>query len=78
MSLAIRIGDQPVALAGKFHEAWLALAERGRRPVVEAMARRLCREQPAGAVRVDLRCGTLAGPRVVADGSRDFCIVGEL
>lgn len=75
--LGVRVGDRPLALGGRFHEAWLALAERGRAPVVEAMATSLCRSE-GGPVRVELRCATMAGPVVLADGRRDVCVVGAL
>ena len=63
-AIAFTRNDQPVALAAEFHEAWIELAERGRRVVLEQMAARLCAEQPGSDVR-------LAGQCVEVDGRRE-------
>lgn len=56
-----RVGPEhrPVALWGRFHEAWIALAERGRTGVIEAMAAALCRT--TSDVRVHMRCRAVDG-----------------
>jgi hypothetical protein len=77
-SLALTVGGEVVPLAARFHEGWLALVERGRLPVARAMAATLCRERPGQPVRAELRCVTLTGPRVLAQGLRDACAGGPL
>jgi hypothetical protein len=64
----------PVSLESKFHEAWIEIAERGRFVVVEAMARKLCREHPGSVVVVSLDCTYLdREPRTW--GGFDMCQV---
>lgn len=73
----LRVDDQPVELGREFHDAWLALAQRGRRNVVEAMGARLCRKHPGKAVTARLACHPLRG----ADydiGGFDLCSIPTL
>ena len=67
-----------VQLGSVFHEAWLALARRGRRGVVTAMARELCSRNPGDAVRVVLICTDIDGTRKQHGGSWNLCEVDEL
>jgi hypothetical protein len=79
-----------VPLMATFHEAWVTLAQRGRRDVIEAMAARLCRDNPGEPVRLDLRCEEPARPgdprdarrpgfttRVLQEGLWDLCPSGR-
>ena len=59
-----------VPLLATFHEAWVTLAQRGRREVIEAMAARLCRDNPGEPVRLDLRCEEPARAGDPLDGRR--------
>ena len=60
------VGDdkRPVKISKTFHNAWLGIAQRGRKQVIEAMARRLCKENPEQRVRVRVQCENV--PRVSA------------
>ncbi|MCB9560496.1 MAG: hypothetical protein H6708_08800 [Kofleriaceae bacterium] len=71
------VDDQPVDLAGTFHEAWIQIARRGRLVVLEAMGQRLCKLNPGKRVVVDLRCRTVDG-RVEQRGGFDLCSVPEI
>lgn len=51
-----RVDGRPVALAAHFHEAWIQLARRGRRSVLEEMGRTLCRKHPGAAVTLEVVC----------------------
>lgn len=53
-----RVGDQKVRITSEFHEAWLTIAQRGRREVLEAMAARLCERNPGQPVTLELTCRT--------------------
>jgi hypothetical protein len=69
----------PVRLGSRFHEAWLTLVQRGRQQVVEAMAARLCHDNPGQAVRVELSCTTVDGKTErLSRGSWDLCRTHEL
>ena len=59
--LEMRIDDRPVDLTREFHDAWLTIARRGRRAVVEAMGARLCRQHPGAAVTAFLTCHPVRG-----------------
>lgn len=69
---AFTVDDKPVALAGRFHEAWIEIAARGRFVVIEEMAARLCAQHPGAAVRVQLRCTYLDRPAETFGGF-DMC-----
>jgi hypothetical protein len=43
-------------LATQFHEAWVAIARRGRFHVIERMGETLCTKHPDAAVEVTLEC----------------------
>lgn len=74
----------PVRLHSQFHEAWVTIARRGRQDVLEAMARRLCRERPGQEVRLELTCQEPAAPgerprrEVLEEGLWDLCPDGRL
>ncbi len=69
-----RIGGAPVRLLERFHVAWQTLVERGRRPVVDAVARRLCRDAGGAPVTLRLECREFDGStRVLEDGARNLC-----
>jgi hypothetical protein len=52
------VGDAPRAIrtSQHFHNAWVGVAQRGRRQVIEAMAQALCERNPDTAVRVRVQC----------------------
>lgn len=54
-----RVGEQPVRLGSEFHEAWVNVARRGRRDVLEAMAARLCARNPGKPVTLEMTCKTV-------------------
>jgi hypothetical protein len=72
-----RINDQPIEPLTEFHDAWLALARRGRRTVVEAMAARLCHEHPGATVRALLTCHPVRG-EAESIGGFDLCTIPTL
>lgn len=74
---AFTVGGAPQPLAGVFHEAWIELARRGRREVIEAMAQHLCQRHPGKSVRVTLTCTSLDGTKD-SIGGFDLCEVPEL
>jgi hypothetical protein len=71
------VAGQQLALGGTFHEAWIELAKRGRRSVLEAMGQRLCRDHAGKEVVLWLRCEYLDGSRRQYGGF-DICKVPEL
>jgi hypothetical protein len=52
----ISIDRQPVQLMATFHEAWVEMAGRGRFSVLEAMAAKLCSQNPGKRIEVSLDC----------------------
>ncbi|HVK78838.1 MAG TPA: hypothetical protein VM734_36310, partial [Kofleriaceae bacterium] len=76
-SVEMTVGGRPVALEREFHDAWLRIAERGRRSVVAAMGARLCRKYPAQPVVARLTCRPLKGEPYQVGGF-DLCEVPEL
>jgi hypothetical protein len=62
------LDNQPVSLGTKFHEAWVSTAERGRMSVIEAMAARLCRENPGKPVEVTVDCQYMDRPPATYGG----------
>ena len=75
--LTMTVDDVPVALEQEFHEAWLALAARGRRSVIEAMGQRLCREHRGAVVVARATCTPLRG-QPYAMGGFDLCTIPSL
>jgi hypothetical protein len=74
-----RADDQAVALAGLFHQAWLGLAQRGRRDVVEAMAHTLCATPGVQRVTLSMQCvGSDGQVDHVASGGFNLCALGGL
>lgn len=53
-----KVGGTAVSLGKEFHEGWITVARRGRRDVLEAMAARLCAENPGQPVTLELTCKT--------------------
>ena len=74
---AFTVDDKPFALAGRFHEAWIEIAQRGRFSVIEAMASTLCREHRGARVVVQLSCRQLDGSTETW-GGYDMCRAPEL
>jgi len=75
----MRVDGKKLELGGEFHEAWIAIAKRGRFVVVEAMAAKLCRKQPGAKVTVNLVCkyqGREDQPETY--GGFDLCEVPEI
>jgi hypothetical protein len=73
----LKVGNDTVALTREFHDAWIALAQRGRRSVVEAMAQRLCKRNPGMPVTANLTCHPLRGD-VYSIGGFDLCTIPQL
>lgn len=73
----VRVGDAPVELNRQFHDAWIALAQRGRRNVIEAMGARLCKQHPGQPVTARLTCQPLRGA-AYAIGGFDLCTIPTL
>jgi hypothetical protein len=73
----LRVGDEPIELRREFHDAWIALAQRGRRNVVEAMGARLCRKHPGQPVTAHLTCRPVRGAEY-AVGGFDLCTIPRL
>lgn len=66
------VAGQPEALGARFHEAWLAIAERGRMSVIDAMAATLCRDNPGKPVEVTVECSYMDRP-ATRYGGFDAC-----
>ncbi len=47
---------RPIRAATVFHNAWVGVAHRGRKQVIEAMATKLCELNPETSVRVRVQC----------------------
>jgi hypothetical protein len=78
-SFDMAVGGEPVSLDRIFHEAWIGIARRGRRDVVDAMARRLCHDHPGRSVTLTMRCvGVDLIPNTLSHGGRDLCTTGGL
>ncbi len=75
--LTITVDDQPVDLNHEFHEAWLALAARGRRTVIEAMGHRLCQQHKGAIVVARAECKPLKGDSYPIGGF-DLCTIPRL
>jgi hypothetical protein len=77
-TVELRVDDQPVDLTATFHDAWQALARRGRQSVViEAMGAKLCRAHPGSAVIARLRCTPVRGEPYPVGGF-DLCSIPRL
>ena len=73
----IRMDGARINLGAEFHEAWIALANRGRFVVIEAMGTQLCARHPGKAIEVSLACTYLdRAPQTY--GGWDICSVPEL
>jgi hypothetical protein len=59
---SMSVDGAPVQLFGKFHEAWVEVAQRGRFVVIEEMAAKLCEQNPGKPVAVTLDCTYLDRP----------------
>jgi hypothetical protein len=71
-----RVGDspRPEPLGATFHEAWVTIAQRGRQDVLDAMARRLCADNPGKPVKLEMTCQLVGGARVQRSaGLWDLC-----
>lgn len=74
-----RVAEEPVRIGGEFHEAWISIARRGRRDVLEAMAARLCGENPGKPVTLELTCRTVDKKvEQPSAGLWDLCQKGHL
>ncbi len=72
------VDGQAVPIGNTFHEAWIAIAKRGRKVVLETMAEQLCRAHPGADVRLDLTCVDLTGVPASMGGGFDMCQFPEL
>jgi hypothetical protein len=75
--LTMTIDDAAVDIDREFHQAWLALAARGRRAVIEAMGHHLCQRHPKTAVVARARCTPLRGEPYLLGGF-DLCTIPQL
>ncbi len=76
---SFRVGGQTVRLGSEFHEAWISIARRGRRDVLEAMAARLCAENPDQPVTLEMTCKTVDKKiETPSAGVWDLCQKGRL
>ena len=73
----INVDKQPLQLGTKFHEAWIEVANRGRYVVLEAMAAKLCEENPGKQVELAVDCTYLDRPAAHL-GHADMCKEPEL
>jgi hypothetical protein len=73
-SVRATLGGAPLALEREFHEAWLAIARRGRFVVVEEMGARLCEKYERKPVVFSLDC-TYIGQPSRSFGGFDMCNV---
>ena len=73
----LTVAGAHVDLNGKFHEAWLELAGRGRFVVLEKMAAKLCSENPGKRVDLTLDCRYLDRPAAHIERT-DMCAHPEL
>ena len=73
----LRVDDRPIELGREFHDAWIAIAQRGRRAVVEAMAARLCKQHPGSTVTAFLTCKPVRG-EPYSVGGFDLCTIPRL
>jgi hypothetical protein len=73
-SVRATLDGAPLALGGEFHEAWLAIARRGRFVVVEEMGARLCEKYGRKPVVFHLDCKYVGQPSR-SFGGFDMCNV---
>lgn len=73
------VNGKPENLHQTFHEAWVNLAKRARRDVLESMAKRLCSDNKDADVRLLMSCRALNGKRSRPfGGAWNFCETGAL
>ncbi|HVV87408.1 MAG TPA: hypothetical protein VHE35_30410 [Kofleriaceae bacterium] len=75
--VTMTVDGQPVTLEKEFHDAWLALAARGRRTVIEQMGYHLCHEHKGAAVIARAQCRPLKGDPYDLGGF-DLCTIPNL
>lgn len=70
-----QVGPSKIRLMRSFHEAWVNIARRGRRVVLDRMTEKLCAEHPDTPVRMTLSCRHIGEKdnRILSDGSEDLC-----
>jgi hypothetical protein len=74
-----RVGGEAVRLGTEFHEAWITIAQRGRRDVLEAVAARLCQKGNGQPVTLELTCKTVDGTiEHPSSGLWDLCQKGRI
>ncbi|MBK9036439.1 MAG: hypothetical protein IPL61_35200 [Myxococcales bacterium] len=76
-AVEVRVDDRPIELTREFHDAWIAIAQRGRRAVIEAMGARLCARHPGATVTAFLTCKPARGD-AYSVGGFDLCTIPEL
>jgi hypothetical protein len=72
------VDGKQVDLYREFHEAWIEMARRARRVVIETMAARLCGKRPGTSVRLSLECVHYNKRRETIDAPFDLCRVPTL
>ena len=74
-SIRATLDGAPLVLEREFHEAWLALARRGRAVVIEEMGARLCAKYPQKPVVFRIDCQYVGQPSEGLGGAFDICKV---
>ncbi len=70
---------RPVQLGTRYHQAWLSLARRGRRDVLEGIAADLCADDSIQVVKLQMTCKLVDGSEdEVSRGAFDLCELGGL
>ena len=75
--VTMTVDDEAVDLDREFHQAWLALASRGRRTVIEQMGKRLCQQHEGSVVVARATCHPLRGDDYSLGGF-DLCTIPRL
>ena len=74
---AFTADGRQLRLSERFHQAWLNLARRGRKDVIDGIAAKLCADKEIEKVTVRLKCESVAGiTDLVSDGESDRCAKG--
>jgi len=70
---------QQVRVGEKFHQAWLHIARRGRKNVIERMAQTLCSDEAINELKLTMICvGVDNKTDNIASGGFDLCSLGGL
>jgi hypothetical protein len=72
------VDGRDIGKGAPFHEAWWKIAGRGRVVVLEAMGRKLCRDNPDRTVRLKVTCTTIDKKKHVEIDESDVCQFPDL